>query len=239
LQWLAVEGTSSESVLHERDGALIVRVLARGPGKVLIVSDPDVAHSFNVQRGDHAELWLKLFRDYLHSDTVVVDEVFHGHGELPSLGAALGRFPTVLIPLHALLLGLLLVWASVQPFGPRSAPAAAFGRGPAEAIRAGSSVLIAGLGSAELATSYVARVLEDIGLRLGVEGPGEAALAERIDALAVRRGCRPRAAILNESAEKLRSGRASARESLRLARAAWIFRQELLDAGGARGKRQG
>jgi hypothetical protein len=233
LQWLAIGESNSEPVLAERDDALVVRALAHGPGKVLIVADPDILHSFNVQRGDHADLWLRLIRDYLASDTVVVDEVFHGHGELPSLAAALGRFPTVLLPLHALLLALLVVAAGLRRFGPPRALPHAFGRGPSEAIAAGASVLIAGLSSAELAQSYVARVLEDLGLRLGISEPGDTALAMRIDALAARRGCRPRAAFLNEWAQKLRSGRAGVRESLRLARAAWIFRRQLLEAGGA------
>jgi len=44
---------------------------------VIIVTDPDLLHNFNLQRGEHAVLWWTLARNILQTDTILIDEVFH------------------------------------------------------------------------------------------------------------------------------------------------------------------
>ena len=48
-------------------------------GYVCVVADPDLLHNFNLQRAEHAGLLVRLLRDELEIDELVVDEVFHGH----------------------------------------------------------------------------------------------------------------------------------------------------------------
>jgi hypothetical protein len=221
------EVSGAEVLLAGEAGAVLIR-----KGSTVVLTEPDILSNYNLQRADHARLARWLVRDRLGADTLVVDEVFHGHGETPSLTAALGRFPAVLLPLHALVLALLTLIAGWRRFGPVEPAAPAYGRGPAEAIAVGGAVLSVGRAPGRLAVDYVERVIEDLANRLDADAHGAGAAAW-LDALARRRGVTPRAAELLDRASQL-ALRGSARDATRLALAAWTFRSELLATAPSR-----
>lgn len=194
---------------------------------VLLVSDPDLLHNFDTQRADHAALALRLVRGELHSDTIAVDEVFHGHAELASLSAALGEYPAVLLPIQALALALLVAIAGFVRFGPSVPPAPARRAGPAAAVSVGGSVLAVGQPAWLLASSYVERALDELALHYNVTEVGARARAQRIDEIAERRGVAPRAVSLLDETAQLDPRRPAPFRALAVARAAWKFRRQL------------
>ncbi|HET6582284.1 MAG TPA: DUF4350 domain-containing protein [Nannocystaceae bacterium] len=188
-QTLRVRDPDIEVLLGTSSSALIVAVQPRGTeGTVIIVSDADLLHNYNLHRGDHARIAVDLL-DRLGTDTVVIDEVMHGHGYELTLGAVLGRFPTVLLVVHALLFALLYAWAGLRPFG--SAPVVRPNRNGTRAIveLAARAHISGARRSKALVTSYVCVALADTADRLGVR-PAKVlgARAEAIDELAMRRG---------------------------------------------------
>ena len=201
---------------------------------LILVSDPDLSHTFALHRGDHLALWLALLtRLAPESDTVVIDEVFHGHGRVHSLSKALGQFPAVLIVIHALLVILLVLRFGAVRFGstlelpPRE-------HGPVAAIATSASVLADGQELRLLARRYVEEVLEDLARHLGVElhRPEERAL--EIDRIAARRGIAPEAVRLLGAAARLPEGRKEAQKAAwTVARAAHTFRERMM--GSRRG----
>jgi len=208
-------------LLESPYGAVIV---AAADGTV-VVSDPDLIHNYNFHRADHAALWWTLLADY-GSDTVVIDEVFHGHGKTHSLGRALGEFPAVLLVSHLLLLLLLLVILGSKRFGP-ALPPFAHGHGPREAIDVAAHVLADGQPIGPLVEEYVAQVLFDLHERLGLPQRGSLeARATAIDEVAEHRRQNPEAMALLKAARTL-APRSNA-DGWRVARAAHTYRQRLL-----------
>lgn len=208
-------------LLESPYGAVVV---AAADGTV-VVSDPDLIHNYNFHRADHAALWWTLLADY-QSDTIVIDEVFHGHGKTHSLGRALGEFPAVLLVSHLLLLLLLLVILGSKRFGP-ALPPFAHGHGPREAIEVAAHVLADGQPIGPLVEEYVAQVLFDLHERLGLPQKGSLeARAAAIDEVAEHRRQAPEALKLVRAARAL-GPRANA-EGWRIARAAHTYRQRLL-----------
>jgi hypothetical protein len=175
------EAGGMEVLLASDRGAVVLR-----RGKTVVLTDPDLLSNYNLQRADHALVLRWLVRDVLGTDTLVIDEVFHGHGETPSLAGALGRFPAVLLPVHALVLAFFTLIVGWRRFGPARAAAPPYGRGPAEAIAVGAAVLAVGRAPGRLASDYVERVIQDMASRLGGDLHGSAAAAW-LDALAARR----------------------------------------------------
>ncbi len=232
-------------LLGTRDAALVIERPLPGASRLLVVADPDLLHSFNLQRADHAALWQHLLQKELETDTVVIDEVLHGFGQRLSLGSALGSFPLVLLPLHALVLILLGAAAGLARFGPLRRPAPVLGRGPREVIGVAASVFAAGRPASQLARAYVQRVLADAATTVGLTprhgrtargaGSTSSALsaAERdllLDDLAERKGQQRAAQQLAHAATHRGSARSRRldQEALRLAQRAWTFRAALL-----------
>jgi hypothetical protein len=188
-QTLRVHDPDVEVILGTDRAALIVALRPRtAKGRVLLVSDPDLLHNFNVHRGDHARIALDLL-DELHTDAVVVDEVMHGHGYELTLGAVLGRFPAVLLVAHAVLLALLCAWAGMQRFGAPAVP-----RPPRQSTRALVQLAARALASSPrraraLTVAFVCISIEDAADRLGVP-PARVlgARARALDELARHRG---------------------------------------------------
>lgn len=221
----------AEVHLDSATGAVVLRD-ARG---VWIVSDPDLLHSFNLHRADHALLWAS-FVESLGSDTLVIDEVFHGHGKVLSLGDALGRFPAILLVAQALFVVVLLVLLGSRRFGPPR-DEVEIGAGPREAIAVSASVLADGQPLERLAYNYVVEVLQDLHRRLGLpEARTLLARADRIDEVAKHRRLPPEARTLLDEASRLAPMTKQHAEAWKLARAAHAFRSKLLEpvARGAR-----
>jgi hypothetical protein len=213
-------------------------------GGVVVVSEPDLLHNFDVQRGDHARLFTQLFAGPLRTDAVMIDEIFHGHGLEPSLGAALGRFPAVLLVLHALLLAFAAAARGLRRFGPIRPEALV--RGPRERVGIAASVLASGQRPSLLAATYVRRLLDEIGHLVGpLEGAAPhptgrdaEGLAEELDAAARRRGIPPDAKRLLARAVELEDARRDEGDAaLRLARFAWTFHERMVRRGRPPGRR--
>jgi len=191
LPWLQTIDVPGAEVLLAVEGQAIAVWHDSG---TIILSDPDILHSWNHHRADHAGIVLALVRDF-GSDAVVVDEVFHGHGQQRSLAAALGQFPAYFILAQGLLLAVLVVIRGGRRFGPPE-PEPGLGKGPAESIAVSASVLARGRSTGLLLMSYLEAVIRDIADQLQL-GDGEVSqLAAQIDAIAKRRGEPPRAVAL-------------------------------------------
>ncbi|HJK93467.1 MAG TPA: hypothetical protein RMH85_09565 [Polyangiaceae bacterium LLY-WYZ-15_(1-7)] len=221
----------AEVLLDAATGAVVLRE-ARG---TIVVSDPDLIHSFNFHRADHASLWVALLERSFTSDALGIDEVFHGHGRVLSLKTALGKFPAVLLVAHGLVLLLLLVMLGSKRFGPPLG-ARDLGHGPQEAISVAASVLADGQPIGRLAYNYVVEVVQDLHRQLGLpSAPTLAARAARIDAVAKQRQVPPAAEALLRRAHALGDDRKAQNDAWAVARAAHQFRARLLGSapGGA------
>lgn len=234
LQVLAAPPSGATVLLETEFGAVVVEA----PDGVVLVTDPDLIHSFNFHRADHAALWLALV-ERLGADTLVIDETFHGHGKVLSLREALGQFPPILLVVHGLLLLLLLFWMGGRRFGP-PLPEASRGHGPREAIAVAASVLADGQPIGRLTYHYVLEILEDLRHRLGVGGhPSFEVLAERLDHIARERRLPPRWAELLRRAHQLRDQTRNEAEAWKVARAAHQLRERLLQRPGLRSRGAG
>lgn len=225
-----IVSSTAEVLLSTAHGAVAVR---RADG-VIVVSDPDLLHSWNLHRGDHALFWSDLITHHLSTDTVAIDEVFHGHFARPSLGAALAAWPTVTITAQVLLLALLVVLLGSARFGPIRARSA-LGRGPAESIAVSAHVLGEGRPIGALTDAYVRAQIADMAERLGLPpGKTPAEQARHVDAVAKRRGETPDAErLLAAATSAAASEGARATESMALARRAHALRERLLKRGNA------
>ncbi|TNE49066.1 MAG: hypothetical protein EP343_14460 [Deltaproteobacteria bacterium] len=218
-----------EVLLGQRNRALLLRYRNAQGGSLLLLSDPDLIHNFNLQRGENSVALLGMVRDVLKADTILVDEVFHNQVKQFSLARELGRFPRSLLVIHGLLLWLLFVWAGSRRFGKPVQLEQARQHGPKEVIEITSWVLVCGQKPSRLASLYVRRVLEDLAERLGLGHMGTPRQLEQIDTLAERWGTPPEAADLYNKAVALNQRqRASWSEVMRLVRRAWSFREKLL-----------
>ena len=226
LPWTqVVDSPVDETLLAVEAGALVIR---RDDG-LIVVTDPDLLHSWNVQREDHAQIFEDLFEVHLDADTVVLDEVFHGHGLRLSLGAALGGWPTVLFTAHVLFVLALLVMIGASRFG-RPLARRALGLGPAESIAVSAFVLSEGRPVAALAETYVRGSIADLAERLGSPpGKDPRTHAEHIDRVAKRRGVSPRALQLLEQSRQAETKKKGAKQILAIAQAAHALRAELLN----------
>ena len=150
------------------------------------MSDPDILHNYNHHRADNADAALAVVRE-LSGDAVVIDEVFHGHGQQRSLAAALGEFPAYFVLAQGLLLMVLVVVRGARRFGPPE-PEPGLGKGPAESIAVSASVLARGRSSGKLLQSYLEEALTDIATRLQLRPTDVGEIAARLDVIAERRG---------------------------------------------------
>lgn len=228
LQTFEAPPVASTVLLESARGAVVVE-LANG---VIVVSEPDLIHSFNFHRAEHAALWFTLVQR-LGGDTIVIDETFHGHGKVLSLKDALGRFPAVMIVIHVLAVLMLVVMLGSKRFGPPE-EARGYGAGPQEAISVAASVLADGQTIGRLTYNYVVEVLQDLHRQLGLpDAPTIGARAARIDAAAEQRRVPPVARKLLDEATAIQDSKQNA-EAWKIARAAYGFRSRLLGERKAR-----
>jgi len=218
----------AEVLLASRAGALVLRHPETG---TIVVSDPDLLHNWNLQRGGNTGVFAALLTNELRADVVYVDEVFHGHGRELSLGEALGSWPAVLLTIHGLVLALLFLWSGMTRFGPAQSATAQVERGPAEMIDTSAAVLAAGQPPGLLAARYVQIVLNDLSERLGARDTEDiAARVALIDRAAERAGEQQRASRVLGDAAALRKRPRAAAAALRVARRAWALHEALLGA---------
>lgn len=223
----------AEVLLATASGPVVIREVGTG---LVLVSDPDLLHNWNLQRRDNARLWHELLVGVFATDTVVVDEVFHGHSKQLSLSAGLGSFPAVLLTIHFLGLLLLLLLAGSRRFGPAVAAPPPYASGPGESIGVAASVLAEGEQPGRLAWGYIEQVLADLADRLGVAqaATDSAGRAVAIDRVAQRRGVPPVAQKLLQEVRLLGgSNDRRLRAALDLARHAHAFRRRLLERAPA------
>lgn len=226
LQVFTTIGSYDEVLLDAAEGAVIVR----SASGLIVVSDPDIFHNYNFHRAQHADLALAILQRGFSStsDTLVFDEVFHGHGVQFSLGEAMGEFPAVLLVVHLILVLLLLFSMGTRRFGP-TLDAEPIGHGPTEAIEVSASVLADGQGAGSIVFQYVCEVLQHAHTTLGL--PTKRTLegvALSLDEAITRRGGRAAAARLYARAIELRFSKKNSAELWRIATSVHSFRDELL-----------
>ncbi len=226
-QWIA-NSDGTEVLLANSEGhALVVRC----DDGVIVVSDPDLVHNWNLHRADNARVLVDVLGQLGASDTVALDEVFHGHGQRRSLASALGEYPTVLLTAHALFVLLLIVWIGSRRFGPPR-DFVPLGKGPQESIAVSAFVLSEGRPITTLVERYVYSLVADLAERLGLE-PGRSAneQAAHIDRIAKNRGETVFATALLANARTLATASRSGnrpKNALALARAAHGLHARLL-----------
>ena len=196
-------------------------------GLVCVIADPDILHNSNLQRAEHAEFLVRLLRDELEIDELVVDEVFHGHRIGKSLSRELGEWPGILLLVQGMLVAVCALLMGRRRFGVPEEPEAAHGRGPREVIDVAANVLALGQSPASLALAYVEHVLTDVHHRLGLpEAKTLEARASALDAHAKRRRIRPEAEQLLAEARAYAGGTRA--PVFPMARRAYQFRWRLL-----------
>lgn len=226
--WLQVVTApeDAEVLLSAAGEALVLRHPDTG---TVVVSDPDLLHNWNLQRGGNTGVFAALFNKELGSDAVYVDEVFHGHGKELSLGQALGSWPAILLTAHGLALALLFLWAGMTRFGAAQGAGVQPLRGPAEMIDTAAAVLAAGQPPGPLAIEYVNIVLHDLAQRLGApETDDPATWTALVDRAASRAGAPEGASELLEQASALFKRPRAAGPALGVARRAWALHERLL-----------
>jgi len=217
-------------VLSDAHGAFVVR---DEKSLVYVVAEPDLLHSFNVQRADHMAFWQSFLRDGLHTDTVVIDEVFHGEVQTRSLAELFSGWPGALALVHLGWIVIVVLAMGRRRFGPPQPAPDALGRGPREVIDVAASVLANGTRVGTLATRYVEGAVTDLHRRLGLsEGKSVEQRAELVDAAAQRRRIVPRARELLAKARALEGTRRTG-DAIAIAREAAYFRSKMVGVKGA------
>lgn len=227
-QTLRVYDGRAEVLLGSRRSALVVRYRpAKRGGSIFVVSDPDVLHNFNHHRGDHAQIVRDLLRA-TDSDTIVIDEIFHGHAFGDTPPSVLGSTEAAFVVVYGFGVASLFLWAGIGWLRRSYARSTR----SAECLNAASPVLAPHTGSTNpgLVGGYITMVVTDVADRLSV--PAKASLRERarlVDELADRRGVKGGAAdLLLDRIDLPRSRRGL----LDLARRAHAFRARLLHLKG-------
>jgi len=230
-QTMRVFDGRAEVLLGTRRSALVVRYSPpRGSGSIYVVSDADLLHNFNQHRGDHSQIVLDLLAA-AESDTMVIDEVFHGHAFAETRASVLGSTPALLVVVHLVALVVLFLWAGTRTFGGIRLPTRA-GSGSAQLLGAVGEALAPPTGPTNpgLVGGYITLIVSDMADRLGVSG--KASLPERarrVDEMAARRGVPGGAVELLETARNLPHNRHAL---LDVARRAHDLHERLLQLKG-------
>lgn len=215
-----------EALLGAEDEALVV--VSQDTTR-FIVSDPDIFHNFNIQRADHARLVEAILSAAIHGDAAAVDEVFHGHAQLPSLGHSLSRFPAFLVVAQGVALCLMVFLFGFRRFGAPRIERVRWERGPLEAVEVSAEVLAIGQPPTTIAAEYVRRAIQECAERLGLTAKNLRDRAARIDKLLVRRGLDPTAVLTLNQAARLENSNQSLVVSLHVARKAHRLHAQLRD----------
>ncbi len=214
-------------VLLGREGEAYAIILRE---RLVIVSDPDLLHNFNIQKGDNAFFWRLLIRNCILSNRVIIDEIFHGLYKERSLQALLGSMPGILVSVHLVLLSLALLMAGFYRFHPGEKEKPPLGRSPLEMVGTGGILLGRGTGIIALANDYaeklVMRSAEKIGMKEFRDGK---TAAEFLDRIGERKGLEPIASSLLSSLEKPSTWKHQG-VSYDLVSRLWIYNNKVLEA---------
>ncbi|MCB9640521.1 MAG: hypothetical protein H6728_03460 [Myxococcales bacterium] len=218
--------------LGQRDKAMVLSYTPKqaGSGTLWLIADPDPISNFRMQLADHSYIFYTLIRDALKTDTIVLDEVSHGHGKKFSLRDELARFPNILLSIHACLLLFLAAWLGWIRFGVPLVPKPHPLRGPKEVLAITSRVLADGKRRHALVASYILCLLEDTAQRLELKKGPLIQRCEAIDRWCEQRQIPAEAVDLYRRAMRLR-GTEKKREvgTLRAAQSAWNLRKQILE----------
>jgi hypothetical protein len=205
-------------------GTLIGRAKDR---PVYVIADPDLLNTQGLSAGQNAAVVQELFVGELRAKGLVVDEVLHGFGQVPSLWRELFSMPLVPITLHVLALLALAVLAAFGRFGkaeklpPRVPP------GKRALIESTAQLLDGGRHHAESARQYVRAMLRRASTEASLPpGDGPDALLA-LSTLAKSRGVTVDVTALLTESEALQPGPRSATRALELAALAHRFRLEM------------
>lgn len=221
-----------ESVLGPEDSSLVVISQDRTR---IIVSDPDIFHNFNIQRADHAALIDAIVGASIVGDAAAIDEVFHGHANVPSLGHLLSQFPAVLLVVQGVTLCLLVFLFGFRRFGVPRKEVVDWEHGPLETVEVSANVLALGQSVARLAAEYTRRAIDECAETLGLKGTTVRERAIRLDALMTRQGLEPAAVATLDGAARLSASTRQQAESIRVARRAYDLRTAMLRAPTLKG----
>jgi hypothetical protein len=165
-------------------------LIARAEGKKLyIVADPDLLNTSGLTQGDNAIVTHRLLVDQVASESIIVDEVLHGFGRVPSLWNELFSLPLLPVTLHVIgLLGLVL-WATIGRFGKPLAVPPRVPPGKRALVESTAELLVAGGHEAESLRHYfrmtIRHAITESALAPGL---GEVEQIEQLAALARARG---------------------------------------------------
>lgn len=193
-----------ETLVGTDEAAIVIMSMDRTR---VVVSDPDVFHNFNVQRADHAALVDAILGGAIRGDAAAIDEVFHGHAEVPSLGQLLSEFPAVLLVVQGVLLALFVVIFGYRRFGLTESAPIRHERGPLESVEVSATALAIGQSERRIAWVYARRAVQECAEALGVHGATLAERAARVDAYRAERGRPAEAVSVLADAAMLRSSR--------------------------------
>lgn len=211
-------------LLANETGTLIGRAKDR---PVYVVADPDLLNTQGLAAGQNAAVVQQLVVGELHAKGLVVDEVLHGFGQVPSLWRELFSMPLVPITLHVLALLALAVLAALGRFGKAAKLPPRVPPGKRALIESTAQLLDGGRHHAESARQYVRATLRRASAEASLppaEGP-EALLA--LSTLAKSRGVTVDVTALLTEAEALGPGPRAAARAVELAALAHRFRLEM------------
>ncbi len=110
--------TGDGNVLYSVDGVPIVASIPAGKGEVIVVSDPSTITNRGISRAGNLDLWVRLVRDRLRDDGVVMFDDLHA-GATDDKGTIAYARRAGLLPalLLAVLLAGLYLWRAGARFG--------------------------------------------------------------------------------------------------------------------------
>lgn len=181
-----LRGSGYRPLLRTRFGALLAEVETQD-GTVHVLSDPDVLANHGIDDGDNAAFVLGLVDALREGHGIVLDETLHGFELPPSLWEQLGRFPLVLVLVHALLLLALLSWIAIGRFGPQVAARPALDQDKRFLLDNTASLLVRGKQTSAALQRYFRERVRHCARHLGVKSGDDAQLLAVVAAAASRR----------------------------------------------------
>jgi len=147
------------------------QLLSQVPGwEIYILSDPDLANTFNIDKPDNARLMLNILNDLRSDDSmpIVFDATLHGYSRSASLLRILLDVPFLGATLIMLMAAILLLWSAFTRFGAPKRGEQVFALGK-EALADNTAGLISMTGrEVKMAPGYLAlsrkAVLRELGI---------------------------------------------------------------------------
>jgi hypothetical protein len=204
-------------------------------GRTWVLSDPDLISNRGLQKGDNAIIAVGIVQALLpEGGTVIVDEVIHGFRRDPSVWRALFEFPIILITINAVAAAAVLIWAAAGRFGSPTPVEPPLKAGKTTLIGNAAGLLRFGGHAAEILRRYLVVTFGDVARR--VHAPAEladGAMDQWLDRIGRVRHVRAAAAALRRDAEQATlQGRVDDRRVLHVARALYVWKQEMLHGSG-------